>query len=186
MNVKSIIWRRFNQPGHELCRLFFKNSHWNLTGTTIFLNKNEPCLLNYFVICNSDWKTRSGRVNGWIGDDTIKKEFSVDSSQIWRINGIKNEEVQGCIDLDLAFSPATNLLPIRRLDLEIGQEATVRAAWLHFPSFTFEPLEQLYRRIDEVTYHYEILDGSFEAELKVDAAGFISIYPNLWQDERII
>lgn len=186
MSHKSIIWRRLDQPGHEFCRLFFKNSQWNLEGVAIFLYKQKPCLLNYFVISDSDWKTISGQVGGWIGDEIIRMEFSVNSSRNWRINGVEYENIEGCNDVDFAFSPSTNLLPIRRLDLEIGQEAKVRAAWLLFPSFTFEPLEQLYRRIDEVNYHYEILNGSFEAELQVNTAGFITVYPNLWQDEASI
>lgn len=89
----------------------------------------------------------------------------------------------GCIDIDLAFSSSTNMLPIRRLDLAIGQEAKVRAAWLRFPSFTLEPLDQLYRRIDAATYRYESAGGVFVTELQVNAAGFAALYPNLWQVE---
>jgi hypothetical protein len=91
--------------------------------------------------------------------------------------------VAGCIDLDLNFSPSTNLLPIRRLDLAIGQEAEVQAAWLRFPSFTLERLEQLYRRIDVATYRYESAGGKFVTELQVNAAGFVTHYPNAWQVE---
>jgi hypothetical protein len=50
-----------------------------------------------------------------------------------------------CIDLDLNFSPSTNLLPLMDLGLAIGQEATIRAAWLRFPRFALEPLDQVYR-----------------------------------------
>lgn len=89
----------------------------------------------------------------------------------------------GCIDLDLNFSPSTNLLPIRRLGLAIGQEAVARAAWLRFPSFTLEPLEHLYRRIDATTYRYESAGGRFVTELQVNAAGFVTYYPNFWQVE---
>lgn len=37
-----------------------------------------------------------------------------------------------CVDIDLNFSPSTNLLPIRRFDLSVGASAIVRAAWLRF------------------------------------------------------
>ena len=89
----------------------------------------------------------------------------------------------GCIDLDLNFSPSTNRLPIRRLGLAIGQEAQVRAAWLRFPSFTLEPLEQIYRRLNATTYRYESAGGKFVAELQVNAAGFVTHYPNFWIEE---
>src|SRR5438093_248859 len=83
----------------------------------------------------------------------------------WTPNGTECPAVAGCVDLDLNFSPSTNLLPIRRLDLPIGGRAAVRAAWLRFPGFTLEPLEQVYHRIDEGTYRYESAGGSFIAEL---------------------
>jgi len=81
---------------------------------------------------------------------------------------------------------ACNMLPIRRLNLGIGQEAKVRAAWLRFPGFALEPLEQIYRRLDASTYRYEVADGSFAAELKVNASGFVTAYPNLWQAEASV
>jgi hypothetical protein len=87
------------------------------------------------------------------------------------------------IDLDLNFSPSTNLLPIRRLNLAVGQKALVTAAWLKFPGFELEPLSQAYSRIDESTYRYESGGGHFMADLKVDRLGFITKYPGIWQVE---
>jgi hypothetical protein len=92
-------------------------------------------------------------------------------------------EVAACIDIDLNFSPSTNLLPIRRLGLEIGQQAEVRAAWLRFPSCKLEPLVQVYRRIGPNAYRYESAGGKFVADLQVDDNGFVTQYPNFWQVE---
>ena len=89
--------------------------------------------------------------------------------------------MDGCIDLDLNFSPSTNLLPIRRLDLAIGTEAKVRAAWLRFPDFTLEPLDQLYRRTDLASYRYESGGGTFVTELRVTEAGFVAHYGNFFE-----
>ena len=47
----------------------------------------------------------------------------------------------------------------------------MRAAWLRFPEFTVEPLDQLYRRISLDTYYYE--SASFVAELTVNTIFFI-------------
>ncbi len=59
----------------------------------------------------------------------------------------------------------------------------MRAAWLRFPSFTLEPLEQLYQRIDGSTYRYESAGGRFIVELRVNDAGFVTHYPNFWHVE---
>jgi hypothetical protein len=85
------------------------------------------------------------------------------------------------VDLDLNFSPSTNLLPIRRLRLDVGQEAAVRAAWLRFPGFTLEPLEQRYRRTADDAYRYESAGGAFVRDLTVNDEGFVVRYPGLWE-----
>jgi len=180
---QSVLWRRLDQPGHESARLVSQDSYWRLIGTAVFVHNQQPARLDYLVVCNSEWQTLSGRVAGWVGNETVEIELSVDSARRWRLNGTECPGVADCIDVDLNFSPSTNLLPIRRLGLAVGQEATVRAAWLRFPSFTLEPLEQLYRRIDAVTYRYESAGGRFVTELQVNAAGFVTHYPSFWQVE---
>ena len=118
-----------------------------------------------------------------MGNDGVAIDISVDAEQRWWLNGIEIGEVAGCIDLDLNFSPVTNLLPIRRLNLDVGQEAKVRAAWLRFPSFKLESLEQIYRRTGTSTYRYESGGGKFVADLEVDDVGFVIHYPQFWRVE---
>ena len=180
---QSILWRRLDQPGHEFCRLLVQHSRWHLSGAAVFAHDQQPCRLDYSVVCDSGWHTVSARVAGWVGNDAVEIELAADSARRWRLNGAECPAVAGSIDVDLNFSPSTNLLPIRRLGLAIGQEAKVRAAWLRFPSFALEPLEQRYRRIDDATYRYESAGGKFIAELRVNAAGFVTRYPNVWQVE---
>jgi hypothetical protein len=114
----------------------------------------------------------------------VHVDLVVDREHRWRLNGIERPVVTGCIDLDLNFSPSTNLLPIRRLNLAVGQAAEVRAAWLRFPNFELEPLSQVYRRIDESTYRYESGGGRFVADLAVNSVGFVTNYPAIWQAEE--
>jgi hypothetical protein len=185
MNHHAILWRRIDQPGHESARLWFQGDTWRLAGTAVFTHNRQPCRLDYLVVCAANWQTQSGRVAGWVGAETIEIELSVDATRRWRLNGEECPGVADCLDLDLNFSPSTNLLPIRRLALDIGQSAEVKAAWLRFPGFNLEPLDQIYRRITATTYHYESAGGSFVAELDVNAVGFVTTYPNLWALEAI-
>ena len=59
----------------------------------------------------------------------------------------------------------------------MGGEANVRAAWLRFPGFALEPLEQVYRRTAPGVYRYESAGGRFVADLDVDENGFVRRYP---------
>jgi hypothetical protein len=151
---------------------------WLLSGTAAFAHEQQPCRLDYLIVCDSDWRTSSCRVTGWLGTQEIDIDISVDATGCWRLNGAERPEVKGCIDVDLNFSPSTNLLPIRRLGLMLGAEAEVQAAWLRFPSFRLERLDQRYRRIDAETYRYESAGGAFVTELNVNAAGFVTRYPD--------
>jgi hypothetical protein len=178
----SVMWRRLDQPGHEAARLSPRGDGWQLTGTAVFASDGQPCRLDYVVVCGSDWKTHFGRVTGWLGDPSVEVEVAAGAGE-WQLNGIHCPEVSGCVDLDLNFSPSTNLLPIRRLGLSVGAEALARAAWLRFPSFALEPLDQLYRRTGEAAYRYESAGGTFVRDLRVNAAGFVTEYPGFWQIE---
>lgn len=181
--IESILWRGIVLPGHEACRLFSQDSHWRLEGTAVFSHEKQPCRLNYQIICNATWQTLSARVEGWVGNTTIDIQIRTAARGHWWLNETEQPEAAGCTDIDLNFSPSTNLLPIRRLDLAIGQTAEVKAAWLRFPSFKLEPLPQQYRRLDETTYRYESAGGQFVAELKVNRSGLVVDYPGIWQAE---
>jgi hypothetical protein len=183
LRAKTIIWHRLDMPGHESARVFLTKSRWTLTGTAVFVHNAQPCRLNYLLKCDSKWETISARIAGWIGRRVIGIDILVDSDYHWQLNKKRCDDVTGCIDLDLNFSPMTNTLPIRRLNLAVGEEEKVRAAWLRFPSFKLEPLEQIYRRVKTSKYRYENAGGSFVADLEVDNAGLVTHYPNFWRVE---
>ncbi len=177
---QSILWRGLYFRGHEACRLYRLHKEWHLDGTAVFDSEDRPGRLSYLVVCDSSWNTLRGSVSGWVGVQDVNIEITVDA-QRWTLNGIEESAVEGCIDLDLNFSPATNLLPIRRLKLEIGQQSEIKAAWLRFPQFKLEPLAQVYTRLDEFTYRYSSGGGSFVRDLTVNEVGFVTDYPELWQ-----
>ena len=121
-------------------------------------------------------------VDGWAGDEIVEFEIEVDKGDTWLINGEEIPAVRGCIDIDLNFSPVTNTLPLSRTDLAVGESRAVRSAWLRFPSFKLEALEQVYTRIDESTVRYESSSG-FSADLTVNEAGVVIDYPGYWTRE---
>lgn len=180
----SALWRRLDRGGHEYARLTREGVSWLLSGVALFTDDAGPCRLDYSVRCDPSWVTTSAHVAGFIGDRPVEATISVDSTRSWRLNGNVCPDVDGCIDVDLNFSPSTNLLPVRRLDLQIGEHAEVHAAWLRFPDFTLERLVQTYTRIGERVYRYESGSGAFVAELQVDDAGLPVTYGNLWTRAR--
>ena len=127
-------------------------------------------------------RTLRCRISEHGGSDRIDFDIRREDDA-WMLNGVEVPGVAFCQDIDFGFSPATNLLAIRRLGLAAGQNAVVRAAWVRFPEFSLEPLEQSYTRLDATTYRYESDAGRFKRDLKVSEDGFVLDYPGLWVAE---
>lgn len=179
----TILWRRLDQPGTEAAALLFRPPTWSLEGTVVVEEGGRPCRLDYAVVCDTAWHTLWARVNGWVGLTPVVHRVSRSTTGRWRHNGIERPDLDGCIDVDLAFTPSTNLIPIRRLSMPVGGSASVLTAWLRFPEFTFEVLSQVYHREGEKRYRYESDGGQFTAQLDVNDAGLITRYGDLWSAE---
>ena len=177
--TRAILWRRLDQSGHDAARLIESEAGYELGGTAVFADDSRPCRLDYAVSCDIGWRTVAARVTGWVGNEPVAVAITVDPNGRWWLNERECPAVAGCFDVDLNFSPSTNLLPIRRLNLPIGHSVDVRAAWLHFPSFLLEPFDQVYRRLGATTYRYEAA-GGFSADLEVDEDGFVIRYADIW------
>jgi hypothetical protein len=178
---RSVLWSR-RDGGRESAWLGRdETGRWRLEGTAVFEHEREPCRLDYRVMCRADWTTIAARVDGWVGRVPVMIHVDRSPEGRWRLNGVHVPEIDGSLDVDLNFSPSTNLLPIRRLELLVDQSAEVRAAWLRFPSFRLEPLDQTYRRLDERRFQYSSAGGSFIADLEVDEFGFVTRYLDVWQ-----
>jgi len=180
---ERILWRKLENPGHEIATLNERDYCWELAGTAIFSQENSPCRMDYSVVCDKSWVTKLVHVNGIVDNKEVAIDLEVDANKQWFLNGTILSWLTGCIDVDLGFSPSTNLLPIRRLALNVGQEAEVKAAWLQFPSLELKVLPQFYCRQSESSYRYESAGGSFVSELGVNDSGFVTNYPGLWQEE---
>lgn len=121
---KSIVWRRSKTigAGHEFARFITEASKRFLEGAAIFVIEKRFCRLDYRIECDADWQTVAARISGFVGEEKIETKIAVDAEKSWTINGNENIETANCADIDLNFSPATNTLPIRRLNLEIGKK----------------------------------------------------------------
>ena len=180
----TILWRRLDCPGHDSCSLWKTGDGWQLSGTAIFLFEQKPCLLSYEVNTNTNWETCTASISGYISKSIIALTIARTSNQSWSINDRELQEAADCVDLDLGFTPATNLIAIRRLSLAVGARSQANAAWLDFPDFTLKRLEQHYHRLSHDRYEYTSLDAGYADILEVDDYGAIACYPQLWEHER--
>ena len=181
---RTILWRRLDAPGHDACRLAEGAAGWSLAGATVFRHETTPVWLAYRVECDRTWRTQHARVEGWLGTRRVELDVARSGEGAWILNTEAVPGLATCVDLDLAFTPATNLLPLRRLALAEGQSVDVPAARLDPWSATLELLPQRYERRGPTTYWYEAAAFDYAALLEVAESGFVRHYPELWAAEE--
>jgi hypothetical protein len=154
-----------------------------LVGTASYTAEDGPARLDYRVACDRAWRTIDARVEGLLAGRAVAFDLARTDEGLWTMNDSPVVAVRGCLDLDLGFTPATNLLAIKRLALSVGQAALAPAAWLDVDAATLTVLPQRYERRCATNYWYEAPSVGYQALLDVDANGFVTRYPDLWVAE---
>ncbi|MET3442457.1 hypothetical protein ABIC94_003244 [Variovorax paradoxus] len=180
--VASILWRRLDAPGHDACRLERNAAAWQLDGAAVFrLEDRRIAQLHYRVRCDLHWHTQWGTVRGWLGAAAIDLSIARDAHGHWKLNDEAVPDLSHCVDLDLGFTPATNLLQLRRLNLAKGEGADAPAAWVDLDGGgMLSELKQRYERTANDAYAYEAKRFDYAAMLRVTEDGFVHDYPGLW------
>jgi len=110
----------------------------------------------------------------------VRRHVVRDVEGHWYVDGRARPDLGGAHEIDLAISPLSNTLPIRRLGLEIGESAEIVTAYVGADlDVSTDP--QRYTRIAERRYLYESLDSAFSREVTVDEHGLVLDYPSLFQ-----
>ena len=145
----------------------------------------EPYLLEYHLDAPSDWTTRRLEVEasgaGWRRSLSLEH----DGRGRWTADGERRPELDGALDCDLAFSPLTNVMPIRRSDLHRrAGSADFVMAWVSVPDLAIHASPQRYEHVRPGVVRFVSLDSDFTAELELDDDGLVVRYPRL--AERVV
>jgi uncharacterized protein len=157
-----------------------------------------PYRLDYALTTYPDLATRSLEVrvtgDGW----TRRLRLDHDGDGDWRCDAGKDGEaplpdaggdaaaVRGALDCDLARSPLTNTMPVRRGGLaERPGAADFLMAFVSVPDLGLHPSRQRYEHVRRgphgavVRYVDRGLFPGFTAELELDGDGLAVLYPEL-------
>lgn len=138
-----------------------------------------PYGLFYRIRTDLKWRT----LHAWLKVmGGAELELNGDGEGNWHDgHGLVLTALNGCIDIDIAATPFTNTLPIRRLQLAQGAREIIPMAFISTPDLQISRVEQAYSCIEpDAEYRYEGIDTGFAAELKVDADGLVVDYPTMF------
>jgi hypothetical protein len=160
----------------EMCEVVITDSGVAATGAQLG-STPTPYRAAYELEARHGWITRRLRVEvGGAGS----LELMHDGKGHWA--GVPNaDELEGALDCDLAFSPLTNLMPVRRHRLhEQPGTADFAMAWVSLPDMKVHLSRQRYEHLAPGKVRFSD-DSGFTADLELDSDGFVVAYPGLAQ-----
>jgi hypothetical protein len=180
--TRELAWRRLDAPGFEVCRLTTYGGGGDASGVSLAGEDGAWFAFRWRVAWDDAWRTRRVEVETLLGPPQ-RMALEADGKGSW---GPDHADLAGCIDIDLAATPLTNTLPIRRLGaLAPGERHAIRVAWLALPRFELRPIAQTYtclaRTEAGATWRFEDERGSRFDGITTDADGLVLDYPGLFQ-----
>jgi hypothetical protein len=177
--LSSVIWDGGALRLRELAALWQTGSGYALRGSVVGALHDACFSARYDVRCTPEWETTSAWVELIRPPVVLVVQLIVREGLRWSVAGVEREDLQGIRDVDIQFTPVTNTLPIRRTRLNVGEEASVEAAWIQFPDLNVAVLPQTYRRIGDLDFEYR--SGEFQARIRVDDEGLVERYGSFWR-----
>jgi hypothetical protein len=164
-------WRTWDDNHLETLTLRWENEGWTATGEV----GREA--VTYVLRLSATWQIRQfllfrdlDEPDLWLGADGTGR---------WgEMNGAHRPELGGCTDIDLTCTPFTHSLPIRRLGLDIGAAADVRAVVVDVETLALVSTPQRYERLALRRFRYTDLESGVSTDLDVDEYGLVHDSPD--------
>lgn len=174
-------WECLYTAGHDSAAVERRGADggWRLHGTAVFRHPAGPARVSYAVEIDAGWQSRRGSVQGWLGGQRFEHVIERHADG-WSLDG-RHQGLSHLVDLDFGFTPATNLLQLRRTALQPGQAADIPVVWFDLKQTGLVELPQHYACLDGSAYRYATPQGPYEAVLEIAPNGFVKLYPELWR-----
>jgi hypothetical protein len=179
----SVRWRPVSGAGLEHLTLAYDEHGARARSVVIGERGGRHYGVRYELACDAGWAVRRLDL---ATTDGVTVKLRSDGFGHWRDDGDAALPLfDGCIDVDLAGTPFTNTLPIRRLAWTEGKPVELAMLYIPFDSFAPTIDRQRYTCLRQARlFRYEAVDGSFEAQLPIDEDGLVLDYPSLFERIR--
>jgi hypothetical protein len=185
-----LTWQAEDGHGLEGVRMIPGHGGFRALGRMVRVEPTGGFTSSYRLVVGEDGRVSRHSVTSATAERERHLTINRTDDGVWLLDtgsgtGAVRDDCAGAVDVDLAYSPMFNTIPIRRLGLhrEAG-EHTVPMVFVSLPDLEVRVVEQTYRTVsvlDEDTGHAGIgfATGDFTADLVVDADGVVTSYPGL-------
>ena len=176
---RTVRWTDWEEKGLEHLSISETANGFQANSVVIGERGGTPYGLHYQLSLDSRWIARALDTHLMDGPSL---HVTSNGKGSWYDGDAKEiEELSGCIDVDIAATPFTNTLPIRRLGLKVGESSDISVAYVPLPTLSMEAVEQRYTKLSEDHFLYEGIFRGFSAELPVDRDGIVIDYPETFK-----
>jgi hypothetical protein len=185
MSVRiAVRWNAWEAEGAEHCHVSIGPDGAVLTAA-LSGGHSPAYAVQYRVVTDAAFHTREVWVKSVGGSEL---HVTSDGAGHWHdvARDAALPALEGCLDVDIAVTPATNMLPIRRLGLAAGESREIEVAYVPPPGegvglFLPRKVAQRYTCLGPNRYLYEGLSSGFAAEIEVDEHGLVRDYPGVFR-----
>ena len=178
------VWVSLRWPGIEHARLDQGVEHYQADSGAILVLEGAPIRVEYRLAWDIQWRARELLIRTESPGGVNRLELRSDGGGTWTDGeGTHLPGLDGCIDIDIAMTPLTNTLPIRRLGLAVGERREMDVVYVKMPDLVVVPVTQSYEFLEATNegalYRYQ--SSTFQAELSVDRNDLVVSYPTVWE-----
>lgn len=168
----AVAWEE--DGGDELTTITWENEGWTVSGLV------SRARVQYVLRLTAQWQLSQfllfrdlDEPDLWLGTDGAGR---------WgEVNGAHRPELDGCYDLDLACTPFTQTLPVRRLGLDVGEQAHLGVVHVDPETLAVRRVERRYTRLGSHRWRDESIAEATAVEFDVDDHGVPVDHPPGWR-----
>jgi hypothetical protein len=177
-------WRhRQARSGFEVVFFDLLDDGYRARGCTTAVEERSSWVVEYDLRLDASWRTRRCAVTNRTASGAGSTLLESDGEGRWRVNGVEDPLLEGCLDVDLESSALTNALPVHRLALPVDLQVDAPAAFVRAADLRVERLEQTYTRVPDdgsgARYDYAAPVFGVACRLVYDESGLLLDYPGL-------
>lgn len=182
--TSELIWQHLDAAGWEHVRIQTDHPGWNVYDSILIRQHGDQVLRGgYTLVTDKQWRTLELRLMLETSPGVMDGIHLLSEGNGTWTDAQENPmpELDGCLDVDIRWTPLTNTLPINRLPLVAGEEQSIRVAYIDVPNLTVRPVAQRYLRTSEQGVRYMSETRETEVDISVDDDGYVSEYPKLFR-----
>jgi uncharacterized protein len=173
---RTLRWASWHGDGIEEMTVRWENEGWTVDGVM------HGADVQYVLRLGSDWRVHQFMLFRDLDDPDLW--LATDGGGRWgEVNGAHRTDLDACTDIDIALTPATESLLVRRHALKVGHAAEVRVALVDVETLSVTPGERILARLADRIWCIEHLDEQrvvvASTEFEVDDLGFVIDLPDV-------